>query len=333
MKKRFLSLMLALVMAVGMSMPVFAAEQSIEVNGVTYERILRALMDQNADSVTLKLNSDVQMDGAAVILGSSDYGGMFGGAEITVVPTDITIDLNSYTLTCEEGMPVFEVQRGYKLTIIDSSAAKTGKLVGDVVVKEGAAYVGLNDKAEQSGKNDKNDKPAATVEQPSNWAVSFVNEAKQAGIVPDELQSKYGQDITRAEFCALATAAYESVKGEVTQRVKFTDTTDVNVEKMAALGVVGGVGDNMFSPDTSLTREQAAVILAQLSKQLGKELDEVEAVFPDNADISAWALKAAGQVQNAGIMSGGEGGKFLPKLTYTREQSIITVLRVVQAAK
>lgn len=175
--------------------------------------------------------------------------------------------------------------------------------------------------------------PAVSVEQPSGWAVELVNQAIEAGIVPAELQCKYGEAITRAEFCALATAAYESVKGEVTERVEFTDTDNVNVEKMAALGVVGGAGDGKFLPDNSLTREQAAVILAQLSKQLDNELDEVESAFADNADISGWALKAAGQVQNAGIMSGGDGGKFLPKLTYTREQSIITVLRVVEAAK
>lgn len=59
---------------------------------------------------------------------------------------------------------------------------------------------------------------------------------------------KYTQPITRAEFCALAAAAYEKMKGEVAERVEFTDTDDINVEKMAALGIVSGVGDGRFLP-------------------------------------------------------------------------------------
>ena len=55
---------------------------------------------------------------------------------------------------------------------------------------------------------------------------------------------------TQAEFYALATALYETGTGSpITQRVTFSDTSDVNVEKIAALEMVNGVGNDRFDPD------------------------------------------------------------------------------------
>jgi hypothetical protein len=39
-------------------------------------------------------------------------------------------------------------------------------------------------------------------------------------------------------------------------------------------------------------------------------------------------MTAVGQVQAAGIMIGVDGGLFMPRGDYTREQSIITLLRL-----
>ena len=169
--------------------------------------------------------------------------------------------------------------------------------------------------------------PAA--DQPSSWAAGQVSEAVSAGIVPESLQSAYTQSITRAEFCALATRLYETVKGTaITERVTFTDTTDENVEKMAALGVVTGTGDGAFDPGGLLTREQAATMLARLSDAVGAPLPAGSPTFPDAASISSWASEAVGRVQAGGVMSGTDTGAFDPAGPYTREQSILTMLRL-----
>ena len=90
-------------------------------------------------------------------------------------------------------------------------------------------------------------------ETPSAWAVDQVNTAISAGLVPQHLQSAYTQATTRAEFCALAVALYEAVAGsEITERVQFNDTNDVNVQKMGALEVVNGVGNGNFAPNDTL---------------------------------------------------------------------------------
>lgn len=174
----------------------------------------------------------------------------------------------------------------------------------------------------------------SAADRPSAWAEAQVNGAIAANLVPQDLQSQYTQATTRAEFCALATALYETATGaEITQRAAFLDTTDLNVQKMAGLGVVSGVGDGRFDPDGKLTREQAATMLSRLANALGKPLTAQAPTFADNASISAWALDAVGQVQAAGIMGGVGDNAFAPQSDYTREQSILTIGRLYELVK
>lgn len=171
--------------------------------------------------------------------------------------------------------------------------------------------------------------PAPVVETPSSWAQVDVDRAKMENILPSSLQGKYTAPATRAEYCALATALYEKVKGEITQRETFSDTTDPNVEKMAAIGVVGGVGGNRFAPNDKLTREQAATMLARLAEAMGKPFGASAATFADSASVSGWAAAAVGQVQAAGIMNGTGANSFTPLGDYTREQCVISMVRLL----
>ena len=163
---------------------------------------------------------------------------------------------------------------------------------------------------------------------PSYWAVEQVNVAIGKNLVPQNLQSRYTQAITRAEYCALAVALYENIKSEIDGRITFSDTNDVNVQKAAAIGVVTGVGNNMFAPNDSLTREQAATMLSRLANALGKPLPKRAAAFADNNSIASWAMEAVGQVQAEGIMTGVGDSRFAPQGSYTREQSILTIARM-----
>lgn len=175
---------------------------------------------------------------------------------------------------------------------------------------------------------------AMAADAPSGWAAESVNAAISAGLVPDGLCGAYTQPITRAEFCALAVAMYESAAGEeISGRAEFSDTDDVNVQKMASLGVVNGIDADkgLFDPTGKLTREQAAVILARLAAAMGNPLPDSTVDFSDSSSISSWALEAVGQVKSIGVMSGVGGGKFAPKGEYTREQSIITIKRLDDA--
>lgn len=173
-------------------------------------------------------------------------------------------------------------------------------------------------------------RPSASAEDiPSVWAQDFVKEAIAADIVPADLQGEYTTAATRGEFCALAVQLYETISGQtITGRVQFEDTKDENVEKAAALGVISGVGAGQAAPDGTLTREQAATMLARLAEACGKPLSSGDTAFADSAAISSWAEDSVNQVGANGIMSGTGNGNFSPKGQYTREQSITTMLRL-----
>ena len=171
--------------------------------------------------------------------------------------------------------------------------------------------------------------PAATdIEAPSTWTRDYVTRATELGLVPQALQANFTQAITRAEFTALAVALYENRRGAITGRVTFDDTDDVNVQKAAYLGVVLGVGEGRFDPDAQLTREQAAVMLSRLADVMESPLPREAAAFADNYAVSDWALEGVGRVQAAGIMGGVGENRFAPQGAYTREQSIVTILRL-----
>jgi uncharacterized repeat protein (TIGR02543 family) len=175
---------------------------------------------------------------------------------------------------------------------------------------------------------------APNVSAASSWAREYINTAFGNGIIPASLQNNYRNNITRAEFCALAVALIETVTGRaITERQVFADDEgDTNIRKIGGLGIVTGTGTNaagerLFSPGDPIQRQQAALILTRAAGHLGKPLPNQAPAFSDNDRITSWAVEPIGQMQATGIMTG-SGGRFDPRGTYTREQSIITMVRM-----
>jgi|GEM_PF-5648366 len=166
--------------------------------------------------------------------------------------------------------------------------------------------------------------------EPTVWASEQVSRAIYLDLVPPELQSSYTAPITRAEFASLAVNVYEALRGEISGRVSFTDTNIEVVEKAAYVGIVSGVGEGRFDPAATLTREQAAVMLSRLANALGRPFDRAVIGFADCAEISSWAISGVEGVVSAGIMSGVGENRFAPQYLYTREQAIVTIVRVLE---
>lgn len=176
----------------------------------------------------------------------------------------------------------------------------------------------------------------------SEWASEGISRAHSLGFIPTSLFAfptftDYTLPITRTEFAALAVALYETTADrEIIGRMEFNDTDDINVQKMGYLGVVTGVGGSNFAPDNNLTREQAAVMLSRLADAMGQPLSpwasEFQVFYAERDTISSWALESVLEMYKAGIMTGvgnmRSAPRFDPHGAYTREQSIITILRL-----
>ncbi|ENZ39384.1 hypothetical protein HMPREF1085_05393 [Enterocloster bolteae 90A9] len=100
----------------------------------------------------------------------------------------------------------------------------------------------------------------------------------------------------------------------------------------AQTGIVNGTTDTTFSPDSRITREQMAVMMANYADKLGYELPAtLEAVtFVDNASISSWSAEAVKAMQQAGILAGKDGNRFDPQGTATRAEVATVLHRFVE---
>lgn len=183
---------------------------------------------------------------------------------------------------------------------------------------------------------------AGAADTPSAWAQKSVDAARAAGIVPAQVNSAFDTAITREDFCSLAAAVYrawekkDALTAYTSSRVSFSDTDNADVLLCASAGVVNGVGNGKFAPQKNITRQEAASMLYRLAA-LNKNTKDDEAtslphIFADSAKIQSWAWKNVDWVYRQGIMNGMGENTFAPDGEYTREQSIVTALRLYDSS-
>jgi hypothetical protein len=101
----------------------------------------------------------------------------------------------------------------------------------------------------------------------------------------------------------------------------------------AAQNLVSGAGDGRFAPDSDVTREQMAAILANYARLTDIDLPRKRSgVFIDEANIGAWAKESVSAMYAAGILSGKPGELFDPQSTATRAEIAATLHRLIIAA-
>lgn len=183
---------------------------------------------------------------------------------------------------------------------------------------------------------------------PSGWAAADIKSAIAAGLVPDgkdpqmgvSLQKDYTDPISRRDFCLLIWSLIKKDPNylqKLYQYAEVTGFTDINnqtgpgqwVAWVAQMKLIDGYPDGSFKPYNTLTRAQAAKILA-LTVQIVSEQKDTGAKFgfTDRAAFPGWDK---GWIDFCGvnkIMNGKTGGKFDPNGTFTRQEAIVTMLRI-----
>jgi hypothetical protein len=174
---------------------------------------------------------------------------------------------------------------------------------------------------------------------PSEWAIESVHTGEAFSLSTSELSANYQGTTTRAEFCRAAVnflRKYGYDVDSVTPKV-FADTADKDIGIAAVLGITSGTdtAKNLFSPNSPLTREQAAGMLRNVMNVIGAEVkpENIEWLgleWSDAKDISNWAKEAISVICATGIMRGTSTTElvFSPKTPYTHEQSIIALINL-----
>ena len=136
--------------------------------------------------------------------------------------------------------------------------------------------------------------------------------------------------ITRAEFAAMANRAFNfSGIGTTT----FSDVSpnswyakDVSIA--SAAGYISGYGDGTFRPDSKITRQEAAAMIARILKLDTSDLAKAD-IFSDASQIQQWSKGAIGAVYKKGIMSGYQDKSFRPGNPITRAEAVVTIDRAM----
>lgn len=200
---------------------------------------------------------------------------------------------------------------------------------------------------------------------PSPWAHDEVTQAIVLGMVPFRLQTHWRSPITRIQFAEMiirfmafqygfaddpsfvsAYCARSSDRngeffgpgswwnrfcGEHGQFNDLTHPEDRGYGRAAyAMNIINGRDDDTFDPDGLLTRQEAATILLRCYQCYGGtyELAGEPSVVEDQQDIAEWAAEGVAAVLDMKVMNGTAAGHFEPEGTYTREQAVLSLLRL-----
>ena len=180
-----------------------------------------------------------------------------------------------------------------------------------------------------------------------HWAENDIVEQMILGPISLSSTFRPQEYITRADF---AKILYQNYKKEIKDRYNphiahiFTDVAKGSyyaeaVEHLAAAGIINGYGDGTFKPNSPITREEAAKIIATLISDgdtiLGTDADgnaihkDVVTRFADDKDISVWADESVEALHNGKIIKGYEDNTFRPKENIRRGEAAAIINRTL----
>ncbi len=172
--------------------------------------------------------------------------------------------------------------------------------------------------------------------QTSPWAATAVDYLAELQIVSGNGAGGFEPErsITREEFLKILLVALE-LEG-TGEPVEFSDV-DQNawyapyISTAKELGITSGMGDGTFGIGQQISRQDMAVFAYRAMGVAGMlpEAQQEKVPFTDEALISDYAVDAAYQMQQTGILSGMGDGSFAPVESATRAQAAKMVYEMI----
>ena len=165
----------------------------------------------------------------------------------------------------------------------------------------------------------------------ASWADPYVETLVDWGVMRGDIGGNMAPDrsITRAEFVAMMNRAYGYTKlgGHPFTDVRARDWYNEDIDIGYNIGYFKGTSPTTASPNDTLTREQAAVLLARnmmLQETVGETLG-----FSDSRSLSDWSRGLVGAAAANGIISGYNDGTFQPFRNITRGEVAAMLVRAI----
>ena len=265
---------------------------------------------------------------------------------VTVVESASTGETITITVAPDNGYRLAD------LTVKDSSGTELEfEYIGNgkytFVMPEGAVTVDADftritnvkppvDEPDEPEEPEKDELPFVDVEG-GDWFYDAVYYAYTNGLMDgvSETQFAPNSNLTRG---MVVTILYR-LEGEprVTGSSGFTDVASGAwyadpVTWAAANGIVNGVSDTEFAPNTDITREQLAAILFRYAEYKGYDVSGRDSLtgYTDRGSISAYALDAMRWAVDEGLITGMTATTIEPQGTATRAQCAAMLMRFIE---
>lgn len=193
------------------------------------------------------------------------------------------------------------------------------------------------------------------------WARNELDTLYSKGLMLNKEASAFvpNDAITRGEFATMLVKIFD-IPLQYTEQPTFTDVPRVNIltrlydykyiETAAKAGIVRGAALGRFLPDSAITRQDAAVMIARAAdlklasdSTLDKVLANLQKSFTDAEQIDIYARSSVEAVTKAGLIEGKENVlqqgqtkatvRFDPLNTFTRAEAAVVAMRVLQQQK
>lgn len=164
----------------------------------------------------------------------------------------------------------------------------------------------------------------------NHWAKETIKIFLDKGYV-----SGYGEGIvkpdnpvTRAEFVTILNNVFGLT--ESSNKV-FSDTTThwakESIDIAVTKGICQGKSSTMFDPNGHITREEAAVMVANYKQLSDWDLDKLS-TYKDAYKVSTWAKNYVEATIENGYMNGYSDGTYKPKGKLTRAEAMVILNRI-----
>ena len=168
----------------------------------------------------------------------------------------------------------------------------------------------------------------------NNWFFDSVKYVHEKGIVKGMSDTEFGPNVAVTRGM-MVTLLYR-LSGATTTKVATFDDVNKNayysnaIAWAAEMGIVNGVGDNKFAPDTAITREQLATMMFRYMEKMEIDIPALLIEYPaydDAEEISAYAVTSVKIMRNTGLMQGKLDNRFDPKGTALRSEVATLLMR------
>ncbi|WP_081957458.1 S-layer homology domain-containing protein [Paenibacillus sp. FSL R7-0273] len=172
----------------------------------------------------------------------------------------------------------------------------------------------------------------------SMWANSVIKSLAARHIIEGISATEFAPQgqVTRAQFAAMIARALglEAADGS-TPAFRDVGADAWYADSIAAVnqaGLVLGRTADTFVPDSSITREEMAVMVVRAYEYLQGEKAQAASAgsFSDQLQISGWAQEAVSIAVEAGLLQGRGGQQFAPQALMTRAESAQVIYNLLK---